>query len=43
VYANGPGAHLFRGVREQNYLYHAMVEAYGWSSAPNAKAETPAN
>ena len=27
VYASGPGAQLFRGVREQNYLYHAMVEA----------------
>jgi alkaline phosphatase len=42
VYANGPGAHLFRGVREQNYLYHAMVEAYGWSSGSPAKAG-PAN
>lgn len=38
VYATGPGAQLFRGVREQNYFYHAMVEALGW----NAKPETPA-
>ena len=43
VYANGPGAHLFRGVREQNYLYHAMVEALGWNAASPAKAESPAN
>ena len=34
VYATGPGAELFRGVREQNYLYHAMVEALGWNAAP---------
>ena len=34
VYATGPGAELFRGVREQNYLYHAMVEALGWNTAP---------
>ncbi len=33
VYATGPGADLFRGVREQNYLYHAMVEAFGWNAA----------
>ncbi len=33
VYATGPGADLFRGVREQNYLYHAMVEALGWNAA----------
>ena len=43
VYANGPGAQLFRGVREQNYLYHAMVEALGWNAAPPAKAESPPN
>lgn len=36
VYATGPGADLFRGTREQNYLYHAMVEAFGWN-APGAK------
>jgi alkaline phosphatase len=42
VYANGPGAHLFRGVREQNYLYHAMVEALGWNAAPSASpAKSP--
>jgi alkaline phosphatase len=38
VYATGPGAQLFRGVREQNYLYHAMVEALGWNSPPAGKA-----
>ncbi len=34
VYATGPDADLFRGVREENYLYHAMVEAFGWNAAP---------
>jgi alkaline phosphatase len=34
VYATGPGADLFRGVREENYLYHAMVAAFGWNAAP---------
>ncbi len=32
VYAGGPGAQRFRGVQEQNYFYHAMVEALGWRS-----------
>jgi alkaline phosphatase len=32
VYAGGPGAALFRGVVEQSYLYHAMVEALGWTA-----------
>lgn len=32
VYAGGPRAALFHGVREQSYLYHAMVEALGWTS-----------
>lgn len=27
IYARGPGAHLFRGTREQNYIYHAMIRA----------------
>jgi alkaline phosphatase len=31
VYAEGPGAEMIRGVQEQNYLYHAMVEALGWN------------
>lgn len=30
VYAGGPGAELFRGVQEQSYVYHAIVEALGW-------------
>jgi len=31
IYAGGPGAALFRGVREQNYIYHAIAEALGWT------------
>jgi alkaline phosphatase len=31
VYATGPGAALIHGVQEQNYVYHAMVEAFGWN------------
>ena len=31
IYAGGPRAALFHGVREQNYIYHAMVEALGWT------------
>ena len=38
VYATGPGAQLFRGVREQNYLYHAMVEALAWNSTTGPRA-----
>jgi alkaline phosphatase len=33
VYAGGPGAELFRGVVEQHYVYHAIVDALGWTSA----------
>jgi alkaline phosphatase len=46
VYATGPGAQLFRGVREQNYLYHAMIEALGWASearASEARSELKAS
>jgi alkaline phosphatase len=32
VYATGPGSNLFTGVREQPYIYHAMVEALGWNA-----------
>jgi alkaline phosphatase len=38
IYAGGPRAALFHGVQEQNYIYHAMVEAFGWTEggrAPN--------
>ena len=35
VYAGGPGAALFHGVQEQNYLYHAIVEALGWRRNSN--------
>ena len=33
-YAGGPGSALFHGVHEQNYVYHALVEALGWNRAP---------
>lgn len=33
IYASGPRSALFHGVREQNYIYHAMVEAFGWTRA----------
>jgi alkaline phosphatase len=29
IYADGPGAHLFRGVIEQNVIFHVMVDALG--------------
>ena len=29
LYADGPWAHLFRGVLEQNVIFHVMVEAMG--------------
>jgi alkaline phosphatase len=31
IYAGGPGSGLFHGVREQNYIYHVMAEAFGWT------------
>ena len=30
LYAGGPGAHLFHGVQEQSYVYHAIAAALGW-------------
>jgi len=33
IFAGGPRSALFHGVREQNYIYHAMVEALGWTRA----------
>jgi len=33
VYARGPGSRLFHGVREQDFIYHAMLEALGWNQA----------
>ncbi len=33
VYARGPGSHLFHGVQEQNFIYHAMLEALGWNQS----------
>jgi alkaline phosphatase len=34
IYAGGPGAELFHGVQEQNYVYHAIVAALGWTEGP---------
>ena len=31
IYAGGTRSALFHGVQEQNYVYHAMVEALGWT------------
>jgi alkaline phosphatase len=33
IYAGGPGAELLRGVVEQHYVYHAIVDALGWTGA----------
>jgi alkaline phosphatase len=40
IHADGPGAELFQGVQEQHYVYHAIVEALGWSE--EQAAERPA-
>lgn len=29
IFASGPKAHLFRGVQEQNYIFHVMKDAMG--------------
>jgi alkaline phosphatase len=29
IFARGPQAHLFRGVREQNYIFQVMKHAFG--------------
>jgi len=34
IYAGGPGAELFRGVREQHYVYHVIADALGWTGGP---------
>lgn len=41
IYAGGPGSALFSGVREQSYVYHAIVRALGWDDAPAGSAEGP--
>jgi alkaline phosphatase len=42
IFAGGPGSELFTGVREQNYVYHAIVEALGWNAPPAASgAQAP--
>jgi alkaline phosphatase len=33
IFAGGPRSGLFHGVQEQSYIYHAMVEAFGWTRA----------
>lgn len=30
IFAGGPKAHLFHGVREQNYIFHVMKHAFGF-------------
>lgn len=37
VYAGGPGSHLFHGVQEQNYIYHAIRRALGWDTTSPGK------
>jgi alkaline phosphatase len=34
IYAGGPGAALFHGVQEQNYIDHAIAAALGWRDTP---------
>ena len=34
LYADGPHAYLFRGVMEQNVIFHVMVEAMGLRVEP---------
>jgi alkaline phosphatase len=33
IYARGPSSQLFHGVQEQNFVFHAMVEALGWNQS----------
>lgn len=37
LYAAGPWAHLFRGVMEQNVIYHVIVAALGWDEEVNSQ------
>jgi alkaline phosphatase len=41
IYAGGPGAQLFHGVQEQNYVYHAIVAALGWDAPAVQDAGSP--
>lgn len=43
LYADGPGAHLFHGVIEQNVIFHVMIEALGLKAAPPKAPTTGAN
>jgi alkaline phosphatase len=38
IFAGGPGSELFTGEREQNYVYHAIVDALGWTRASEGPA-----
>jgi len=38
ILAQGPWAHLFRGVVEQNLIYHIMAKATGMASKPQKQA-----
>jgi alkaline phosphatase len=31
IYATGPDAYLIHGVQEQNYIFHVMLKAFGFS------------
>ncbi|MEN8159281.1 MAG: alkaline phosphatase [Myxococcota bacterium] len=42
IHAGGPGAELFQGVQEQHYVYHAIVEALGWTSGREAASDEQA-
>ena len=37
IHAGGPGAELFQGVQEQNFVYHAIVSALGWTDGPKER------
>jgi alkaline phosphatase len=41
AYASGPGAALFSGVREQHYIFHALVAAWGWSDDGSGAQQKP--
>ena len=39
--SDATGAQLFHGVREQSYIYHAIVAAWGWTDGTDPAQETP--
>ncbi len=40
IYADGPGAWLFQGVVEQNFIYHVMRDALRWDTPDTAPVAT---